>query len=298
MPKHPERPYRTRNGTRRLLIAAFSLGLAGCAATPEADVDPARPSPLLQQIASRMPGDYLSVQDDGQRPQSLAIESLPGDAPRSLGLRMVQSDSEGDNVRRYGLKLESTEIENRLAGEFALLDAQGQSRHTCAMTFHATSRRLVGETEPASCRFGDGDDTVGLLKEIAFDGSTITIGDRLVDPESGEALGHDRVIRFMPLRQYEGWLGVREGDEWRVAREFELATGESIEPLDAAEMSLGVRITLDYYRMDRDGDQVLMRLTVLDHRSGKVLAESWATPGSTTLGIVLPDLQVGLRRPD
>lgn len=302
MPKHPD----TRKdsgaacagGTVRLQAAALFLLLAGCAATPEPAVEADRPSPLLQEIAARMPGDYISVQEEAIRAQSLSIERIASAAPRNLGLSLVQSNGQGENVRRYGLKLEPGAIENRLDGEFALLDAQGRTRRSCGMAFHATRQGLIGETDPASCRFGEAEGRVGLLKEIAFDGSRLTIADRLVDPDSGEALGPDRVIRFLPIRVYEGWLGVLEGEEWRVARAFDLRTGASTEPRDAADMSLGVSIALDYYRMERGDDDVLMRLTVTDSQDGELLAESWAAPGSETIGIALPDLQIGLNLPD
>lgn len=282
---------------RGFATTVLVLVLSACATAPPT-TETEGPSPLLREIGARMPGEYVSVREENRPVQTLSIGRREDDDSRSLGLSMIQAGADGENVRRYGLKLTPSGLENRLDGEFALLGARGQVRRSCPMDFHASGQAIIGETDPAACRFGDGERSVGLLKEIAFDGRSITIGDRLVDPESGEALGRDRIIRFLPVRDYEGWLGVREGEEWRVARDFALRTGGNAEPLDAADMSLGVSIALGYYRMERGADEALLRLSVTDRRSGVIVAESWAEPGTSTIGIALPDLQVGLRLAD
>lgn len=291
-PEHGSEPAQTlRSRAARVSAVALALLLGGCAVTPGAE-EPERPWPVLRQIAERLPGNYLSVREEGLGERALSIERRNGDDATGLVLSMIQSDGEG--MRRYGLKLEPGALENRLDGEFALLDARGRVRRSCPMDFHLTERELVGKTDPASCRFGEESESVGLLKEIAFDGSMLRIGDRLVDPATGEPLGPDQIIRFLPSRAYSGWLGIREGEQWRVARDFKLQTGGNIEPVDAADMSLGISIALNYYRMERGSDETLMRLTVTELRTGKVVAESWAAPGSATIGVALPDLQVGL----
>jgi len=289
----------TRHAARALALITAVVLFAGCATTSQTSTrTEKRPSPALQQIAQRFPGEYTSVIENDRPTQSLSIARRSGNESERLRLTLVQRDAGADNVRRYGLVLESAAVENRLRGSFALLEAGGQSRRSCPMDFHLTDRGLVGETDPASCRFGEGTDAVGLLKEIAFDGRRISIGDRLVDPETGEPRGADRIIRFLPAAEFSGWLGVREGEEWRIARDFGLATGERVEPLDAADMSLGYAIGLHYYRMEHDGENTLMRLTVTRPESGEIVAESWAAPGSRTIGVALPDLQVGLNRPE
>lgn len=306
MPSRAER--QRRAGERRLLrsVGCWALAggvllplMAGCAATSQKQTSAERvPSPAMQQIANRLPGEYISIRDEDRPAQSLRIERRSSSGPEILALSLVQNDADGGNLRRYGLRLEAGSVENRLEGEFALLQAGGQARRSCPMDFHLTERGLVGETDPASCLFGEGAAAVGLLKEIAFDGRRISIGDRLVDPASGQARGDDQVIRFLPAPVYSGWLGVREGGDWRVARDFRLTTGGQIEPLDAAQMSLGVSIEVAYYRMEDDDSDTLMRLTLSDPDSGDIIAESWAEPGSRTIGVALPDLQVGLNRSD
>lgn len=284
-----------------LLAVLASLLLVACASTPATDASNQSakpPPPVLRQLAGALPGTYVSIGGSDRPLQTLSIKLRSGDTPSGLGLLMIQADRDGSDRRRYGLRLEPSDAPNRLDGSFAILDEHGQARRRCAMRFHVTSQGLIGETDPQTCRFGEGDDAVGVLKEIAIQGRRITVADQLVDPESGSALGDDQMIRFLPAVGFSGWLGVREGDDWRVAREFELRVGERVEPLDAADMSLGLVVTLHYDRMETRDAETLLRLTVTDVESGDIVAESWAEPGSASIGLALSDLQVGLARPD
>lgn len=275
---------------------AGALLLAGCAAGPQPGESQPTPS-ALQQITDRLPGRYVSVLEADQPVQSLMIERRSSE-PEALALKMTQGSPDSDDRRHYGLKLASGSIESRLDGEFALLDAAGQARRSCSMRFGLGRDGLVGKTNPRSCRFGDGPETVGLLKEIAFDGRRVVIGDRLVDPETGQSRGLDQVITFLPVATFSGWVGVREGEEWRIARDFELKPGHgAIEPLDAADMNLGIAIELNYYRMSRAQDAVLLRLTATDPETGELVAEAWSSPSARSIGLALPGLQVGLGRP-
>jgi hypothetical protein len=297
MPKHPESRYRARVGLQAAAWPAaglLALVVSGCAAGPEASNQTEQPPAVLQQIASRLPGDYVSVRDEDRPTQSLTIDQRSARQADAVAFSLIQAGRDDGSERRYGLELAPGALDNRLDGRFALLGPDGRERRSCPMAFHLTDRGLVGETAPDSCRFGDGNDAVGLLKELTFDGMKIRIGDRLVDPETGEPRGRDRVIHFLPVRPFNGWLGVREGDQWRIARDVRLTPGSRVEPRDAAEMSLGVAIALDYYRMERGDSGPILRLTVTDKRSGEVIAESWTGPKSGSIGVALPDLQVGL----
>lgn len=306
MPGETEARYSIRIGSSPrparsgwVLAALAAIALAGCASTaPTSDDTRDQPPPILRQAAAGLPGEYVSIRDGDRTVQRLRIETRSATAPNALGLLMVQTDRDGSNARRFGLQLEPTDVDHRLAGNFAILDGRGQSRRSCPMRFHVTGEGLVGETDPESCEFGEGDEAVGVLKEIAFGGRRITIADRLVDPDSQASLGADQVIRFLPAVEFSGWLGVRESSDWRVAREFSIRVGQRLEPLDAADMSLGLALALDYYRMEREDAAPMLRLTVVDAESGEVIAESWAEPGSGSIGLALEELQVGLQPPD
>ncbi len=293
MQMHPE-PGRSVVGS--WLSAGFAtLLLAACAVNePRTAPSRERPTSALQQIAARMPGEYVSVQSGDDTTRTLLVEERDADRDGNLALSLIQTAEGDDQPRYYGLELEPTDIDSRLTGRFALLDSAGSVRRSCPMRFHVTRQGLVGETTPGDCRFSDGDSEIGLLKEFAFNGRGITIGDRLIDLQSNQPRSDDQIVEFLPARAFNGWLGILEGGEWRVARDFTLRTGDRDVPLDAADMDFGLALALNYYRMDNGDGQSLMRLTVTDRDSGEVIAEAWAEPGSGSLGIALPDLQVGL----
>lgn len=291
-------PNATERAFRYIAFLTLVVVASGCATAPESGPEEAPAnSGLLRQVASRLPGVYVSLSGDDQPVQQLRVEQAGGGEPGTLTLRLVQGGSTEQAKRTFGLRLTPTSMAARLDGELALLDASGATRRSCPMRFQAGGEGLIGETDPSTCRFGEGQEAVGLLKEIAFDGRRLVIGDRLVDPADGETRGDDQVITFLPAPAFEGWAGVRDGDRWRVAEPFRTAPGnEASAPVDAAGMPLGFSVALNYYRYAREDEAILLRLTLSDSTSGKILGEAWAEPGSETIGLALPEIQVGISR--
>jgi len=287
----------------RLLTAALPLVfiLGGCA-DMGARKDPSPASDnlqLLEQIAGRMPGDYTSAGSHGSPGQLLSIQHQTGAGSTTLELLITQYSPGDEHRRRFVLSLMPAEIADRLDGSLALLDAENRPRRSCRMKFHATSQSLVGETSPEECLFGQGAEQVGLLKEISFDGDRIDIGDRLINAQTGQAQTPDQVITFLPALHYSGWAGERDGSSWRVAREFTLVPGHAgVQLRDAAGMALGKTARLAYYRLDNNSDTDLLRLTITDTDSGEQIAEAWAEPGSNSIGLSLPEFQIGLTSKD
>lgn len=283
---------------QRLGLPAALLLLAGCATVPgERSAD--RPSPearALIEISQALPGEYLSSRNRRQReadeaPLRISIEPLPSDRLGQAGFMLSQR--QGDSPSRHFLVAMDVDNQGRIGGAFAPVDAAGQVRRRCEMRFSLHSNGFSGETDPENCRFG-ADLNTGLLKEIAFDGALLVIADRLIDLESGEALASDQVHRFVRIRPYVGWAGRREGDDWRLVRELDLATGEAREPADAAGMILGLRLELEAIEL-QEGEEIVLRLNVTDSTTGAVLGQAWADPDAESLGLALPNIQVGLR---
>lgn len=287
MPKRPE-----------ITLALGALLLGACATSPGPEPTAPPLSTELQQVAAALPGRYVSTLSRNRTgpAQTLDIEHRSTGNENAIGLLMRQG-SAGDEraARRFGLTLAAGQSAGRLDGRFAPLDDDGRAIASCDMRFRLAAGGLVGATDPSQCRFGSGETARGLLKEISFDGTRLVVGDRIVS--DGGTAAPDRIVTFLPSRRYTGWVGLREGERWRIAREISLRPdGRTLRPTDAADMALGVDLRLAYYRLEGESSELMLRLTVLDPESGEPLAEAWSEPRSHSLGLVLPDLQVGLRR--
>ncbi len=277
-------------------FAAIALMVTGCALTPRQTPDEAEAvDTRLSAIASALPGQYASVAGtrDGQI-RRLQIETRPIQRAKVLALELMQDD--GEQQRHFALTLEPGDGALNLAGQFTPLDGDGRAVGSCAMRFHLRDGGLVGMTDPTECRFGQGDQAVGLLKEIAFDGWQLVIGDQVLPAGEADENHAADIVTYLPAINFSGWAGRLEGDAWRIARDIRLRpNGLPEQPRDAADMSLEVDIRLGYYRLASDGRQ-LLRLSLRDRADGSLLGESWSDTSAATIGLALPNFQVGLER--
>ncbi len=293
MPMHPE--------SRLPALAGLCMALAfsGCATTttePE-EREPERLDPALQELASVLPGHYATPARAGSN-RRLHLEvvidpSAPSDALR-LVMIQTRNDRPDESPRQFQWQLEADADNDGIQGRFAPMTAGGQTQHYCDMSVSLRREGVTAQTDPEDCSFGEGEQRTGLLKEIAFDGTQLVIGDRLVRIPSGEPARDDQITRFMRERVFTGWAGVRDGRDWRMASSFEAGTGSvPTEPRDASGMSLGLEISIDHYEMSRT-EQIKLRLSVTDSDSGELLGEAWADADARSIGIALPELQIGL----
>jgi hypothetical protein len=288
---------------KKTLIPGLAVLLSACAVVP-GDRDTDRPllDPTLLEMTTRLPGDYTTVLTrsqrlDGDHPLLMNIEPQPGSSPEQLDFLMTQLDGQR-SARLFLLSIRAGDDRQRPEGFFAPLDSAGQARRQCAMEFNLRQDGFSASTDPDTCRFGEGAQMTGLLKEIAFDGHQLVIGDRLVNLSTGEPLADDQIHAFSRVRAFSGWAGRREGDGWHRSTPFELHSGDDqIELIDAAGMSLGMSLNLHLHDPGQDQDTIL-RLTVSDSESGEIIAQGWADPDAESLGIALPAVQIGLQRID
>jgi hypothetical protein len=280
-------------------VLAGLLALTGCATVAERGNDvEAVGLNLIAELHRTLPGDYATVLSRQQRldaiePLLLNVRAEPSFDPGELILVLAQRQGDGP-LRSFLLTVSISETPDRLDGAFAPLDERGQPRRDCAMEFSVRTDGFSGQTDPQSCRFGEGERATGLIKEIAFDGDQLVIGDRLVRLADGMPAADDQIHSFFRVRYFSGWAGRLEGDRWRLAKAFELHSGDGyIEPVDAAGMSLGLGVELARHEPGSERGQIL-RLSLIDLDSGEILAQSWADPDAESLGIALPDVQVGL----
>lgn len=300
-----------RHRLATLLVCGLFAWLAGCAAPAEREIEEPRLT-SAERVARMLAGRYAGRSTvSGSEGDPAALVRLEARIERiaSGGVETVMSQRQGDGAaREFALVFRPTSIATRLEGTFSPLDAQGRPVGSCPIEVIVRSDGFVARTDAGTCRFGAGSDEVALIKEIAHDGQTMVIGDRVVDPESGETRLSDRVMQFERVRGYSGWAGVRDSRNddsqgaWRVSDEIAIRSdGLGLDPKDAAGMPLGVTLDLAPYRV-RQGEPPVLRLRVFDSASGELLGQSWADPLATRIGIALPAVQVGLRlaatRPD
>lgn len=285
-------PNRDRLALAALLASALCLG--ACATTSEPSRETLDAERRLSSIAGALPGRYASVAGGDTASRVLVIERRASDRPDSLALELRQSGGDS-TVRRFGLTLRASDTALALDGSFAPLDETGRARGSCAMKFHMREGGLVGRTDERDCRFLQEGEATGLLKEIAFDGRQLVIGDRLINLDDERVIS-ESVLTFMPALAYQARIGRREGDSWRVSTDSTLTPGgPAVRPRDAADMALGVAIGLDYFRPGSDAP-VMLRLSVTDADSGEPIADAWAGAQADSFGITLPSLQVGVER--
>lgn len=286
-----------------LVAAGLALVLAACAGPRERDATDDRAAAeqirLLRDIAELLPGRYSNHlqwrEDNAERQYNLEIELTPVDVPDRLVLHLTQSGGD-DPPRRFRLVVSPGRMPGNLAGELQPLGGDGQARGRCPMNFTGTDVGFTGETDPHTCSFGSGESRVGLLKEIAFDGSQVIIADKIVEtgePGDGQP---DQVLCFHRMRTFSGWAGVRpDGDgEWRIAGDVSLVSeGGRAEPADRNGVALGIRIELARVRWREDQPPIL-RLAVYEN-ADELIGYAWADPGAVEIGLSLETVQVGLR---
>lgn len=296
------RPAASNPARRALLAGACCVLLAACAA-PRGDEGNSPPrlesaERVARVLAGRYAG-YSTGPDAGEESAGelvrldTRIDRVGADA---IELTMRQRTGES-GPRHFELVLEPTTVATRLEGSFSPLGPDGRRLGSCPIEVSVQSDGFVARTDPATCRFGEGGAASALIKEIAHDGQRLVIGDRVVDPDTGESRMADRVLQLDRVRSYAGWAGVRDGpgSAWRIADAIELESdGRMVDPEDAAGMSLGISLELGPHRVRSDEAPVL-RLRAFDRETGELLGQAWADPQATRVGLGLPEIQVGLR---
>lgn len=284
-----------------LLLASILL-LGGCAAPAGRDDAPAEPAAWvggqLEQLAARLPGRYGPARrlDQGRPGEPMVLSARAGD---NAGLILELQPERASRQRGFILSVSAGDGSSPfIAGAFVPLRSDASpSPQSCAMRFRIRGGLLAGETDPEQCRFGSGEDSVGLLKELALDGNQIIIADQLIGRAQGSGDEPD-ILRLYRLERFTGQVRVRSDATagWRLAEQVEAEVGgEAIEPVDAADMGLGVRIRLELIQGKQPGSPLLY-LQVMDAQSGGILGQAWSDLQADRIGLALDRVQVDLEK--
>ena len=269
--------------------------LMGCATSSDTARDtPADDGFDLQTMAAVIAGDYVSVRQPGEIMEMVRLSVDP--EPAAPGILLVLTQHRADSQRVFELYLTPTDSDDRFDGRFIPLRAdRGRAGPACDMRFRLAAGRLVGETDPGTCRFRSEGWEIGLLKEIAFDGASVLMADQLL-LEDGTPFAEQDRLELARIVHFSGTLAQRDGQAWRAARNLRVSAGGNlVEPLDAAGMSLGLLLNLEL--MSRSGsDTPALRLQVLEEGSGRAMAEVWNSFNADLIGLALDDLRLELQR--
>ena len=308
----------------RRLAPWGSLALVACAAT--APPEPAAPQADLAAVQraaliGALPGHYSNyaqarAADDGRAVLDVEVRYLTDGARDAFVFERTTRATGETQALVYLLAPTASPdvVEFRFApvreagGERSaaevLDEAQGRVRPGCVLPLTPTPDGLVGETNPATCRFEHPDlGTVGLLREVSVGRGTLTVAERLLRPDGGAA-APDSVLALRRHAVYRGWAGVREdasaapGDPaaWRLALPFTLRDDGRVVPLaDRAGEATGYALRLSVVGW-RSDEPPILRLAVLDAAGERELGFAWGEPGAERIGISLERFQAGLER--
>ena len=249
----------------------------------------------LTLMAAALAGEYVSIRRIADETEPVMLRVSPEFFADGVALSLDQEQA--TRTRRFRLELMPGASPERFAANFIPLQPQGGAGSACSMDFRLSAGRLVGQTDPENCRFQSGDFSVGLLKEMVFDGERVLMADQLLLPD-GTPLGETDRLSLGRMADFSGTLAVREAGVWRLARNLGISSGGSlIEPLDAAGMSLGLLLNLELVHSPEQ-EVPALRLQIIDERSELVDAEIWADLDSGLFGVSLETLRLKLFRVD
>lgn len=283
-----------------LTVALSAVVLAACTTAPDRDQSSVVNSPSaasLELFVTALPGRYLSAtrldQSDAGVMMAVDVREVEDNA---IALEFIEQDH--TRQRGFILMLERSSASPFIAGQLMPVQVDGTlSNRACPMRFRLLQGLLTGETDPATCRFGNAENRVGLLKEVALTGSQIIIADLLLEPGQTSDQPPD-VLRLHRLASFRASARVRQNADsgWRLAEAFEIEVGDTtFEPVDAAGMPLDVELSLRLVQGQEPGDPLLY-LQINRSQTGEVLGQTWADAQARRIGLALDQLQIDLIR--
>lgn len=285
---------------RLLWTAAALLLIAGCSSTAQREATPpdsAVSTAALQSRLARLSGQFGSAIRLDQPEPGVIMRVAPGPGnAETWALEFLQTS---ENAQRgFLLAFERSLSGPEIAARFIPLQVDGSlSRQSCGMRFRLLSGVLSGETDPRTCRFGEGQSSIGLLKEIALSDRQIIIADQLI-PSTGSGDQSTDVLRLYRLDRFTGSIRTRTGPDhaWRVSKPIVLeVAGSFVEPADAADMPLDVRLRLLLVEGQNAGAP-LIHLQAIDASTGHLEGQTWANAQVETIGMALETVQINLDR--
>ncbi len=170
----------------------------------------------------------------------------------------------------------------------------------CALRGSATASGLSVRSDLPTCSTvvpGIGATAALLPLTVDHDGDSLRV--RLY---ADQARGPDARVDARKVRWYSGWAAVNgagpdarpESNDWHMNRDLRISNEGGKAALKWRDgQSSGYTLELERATY-RDGNVPVVKLSVIDDASGRVVSYSWANPEATRIGINLGWIQVGL----
>lgn len=170
----------------------------------------------------------------------------------------------------------------------------------CALRGAATAGGLEVRADLPSCQTvapGIGATAALLPMSIRHDGDTLSV--RLY---ADQVRGPDARADARKVRWYSGWAAINgagpdakpESTDWHMNRDLRISNEGGKTALKWRDgQSSGYSLELERATY-RDGNVPVVKLSVIDDSSGRVVSYSWANPEATRIGVNLGWVQVGL----
>jgi hypothetical protein len=167
------------------------------------------------------------------------------------------------------------------------------------LEFQPKVQRFVGSTQPGACREKNADSLALINTSLEFGADDLHLQEAIV-LASGTAASTD--LRAIKVRYFDGWAVIhREGANadtsasegfriLRTLRLFDQGNRFALRWDDGAATGY----TLELAQVTYPGEVgTVLRLALLDDRSGRTLAYSWANPQATRIGLNVGWFQSG-----
>lgn len=183
----------------------------------------------------------------------------------------------------------------------ALQPSQLQADPDCSFTleFQAEAQRFTGSTQPGVCLERNGDSQALINTSLQFDADTLQLQEAVV-VGGGAAASTD--LQARKVRYFDGWAVIhRDGARadstdsagFRILRTLRLFDqGNRFELRWEDGKPTGY--SLELAQLDYAGDVgTVLRLALLEDRSGRTLAYAWANPDAARIGLNIGWFQSG-----
>lgn len=264
---------------------------------------PSRPSPKAPNTENSVTslvlfdqwmGDYVSIDPVGWR---LNVERMPQPGTLSQRRFLLTQTHQDSSIAPRAFDLLVAQNDAGISSSFSPRSENGVDR-ACPLNWQWSgtgARLLFGRSSPDTCQFQADGQSLGLIKEMSFDGQTLRFADQLIDMNTGAPYLPLQITQFEKVERFQATVARQDGEQWRIAEATNLPSdGQRRAIVDAAGMPMDIALSIEPRMLH---DQIHWVLVISEADTSDVIGQAWSRRGSTqTLGWASADTQVEVRR--